>query len=117
MAVVITESSPRRTPDRILHVADAFEAMTAARPYRMTPLTPEQALTELRKFAGIQFDPLVVDAFVRTAWVDGIIETGSKPPELRAIPTIGQVAERMTDRMTKPTTVSKPRGRTKPKQA
>ena len=25
---------------RILHVADAFEAMTAARPYRMTPLTP-----------------------------------------------------------------------------
>ena len=29
---------------RILHVADAFEAMTAARPYRMTPLTPEQAI-------------------------------------------------------------------------
>ena len=37
---------------RILHVADAFEAMTAARPYRMTPLTTEQALGELRKFAG-----------------------------------------------------------------
>ena len=51
---------------RILHVADAFEAMTAARPYRMTPLTPEQALGELRKFAGVQFDPVVVDAFVRT---------------------------------------------------
>ena len=51
---------------RILHVADAFEAMTAARPYRMTPLTAEQALAELRKFAGIQFDPVVVDAFVRT---------------------------------------------------
>ena len=28
---------------RILHVADAFEAMTAQRPYRMTPLTVEQA--------------------------------------------------------------------------
>ena len=51
---------------RILHVADAFEAMTAQRPYRMTPLTAEQALGELRKFAGIQFDPKVVDAFVRT---------------------------------------------------
>ena len=51
---------------RILHVADAFEAMTAARPYRMTPLTAEQALGELRKFAGIQFDPVVVDAFVKT---------------------------------------------------
>ncbi len=44
---------------RILHVADAFEAMTAARPYRMTPLTKEQALAELRKFAGVQFDPIV----------------------------------------------------------
>ena len=51
---------------RILHVADAFEAMTAARPYRMTPLTNEQALAELRKFAGVQFDPVVVDAFVKT---------------------------------------------------
>ena len=29
---------------RVLHVADAFEAMTAKRPYRMTPLTDEQAL-------------------------------------------------------------------------
>ena len=42
----------------------AFEAMTAKRPYRMTPLTNEQALAELRKFAGIQFDPVMVDAFV-----------------------------------------------------
>ena len=57
---------------RILHVADAFEAMTAARPYRMTPLTAEQALGELRKFAGVQFDPEVVDAFVRTTWVDDV---------------------------------------------
>ena len=101
---------------RILHVADAFEAMTAARPYRMTPLTPEQALTELRKFAGVQFDPMVVDAFVRTSWVEGIDEATTKPPELRAIPTIAQVAERMTDRMTKPTTVGKPRHRPRPKQ-
>jgi HD-GYP domain-containing protein (c-di-GMP phosphodiesterase class II) len=41
---------------RILHCADAFEGDDAARPYRMTPLTNEQALAELRKFAGIQFD-------------------------------------------------------------
>ena len=34
---------------RILHVADSFEAMTAARPYRMTPLTEEQAIDELRQ--------------------------------------------------------------------
>ena len=50
---------------RILHVADSFEAMTAARPYRMTPLTEEQALDELHKFSGIQFDPEVVAAFDR----------------------------------------------------
>ena len=63
---------------RVLHVADAFEAMTAARPYRMTPLTTEQALGELRKFAGIQFDPVVVDAFVRTPWVDGVPDPGRR---------------------------------------
>jgi len=50
---------------RILHVADSFEAMTAARPYRMTPLSEAQALDELHKFSGIQFDPEVVAAFDR----------------------------------------------------
>ncbi len=79
---------------RILHVADAFEAMTAARPYRMTPLTPEQALAELRKFAGIQFDPIVVDAFVRTSWVEGVADPGQRPAP-RPIPLIAQAAERM----------------------
>ncbi len=50
---------------RIMHVADSFEAMTAARPYRLTPLTQKQALEELHKFSGIQFDPEVVAAFDR----------------------------------------------------
>jgi putative nucleotidyltransferase with HDIG domain len=80
---------------RILHVADAFEAMTAARPYRMTPLTQEQALAELRKFAGVQFDPVIVDAFVRTHWVDGVPDAG-RPAVPRPIPLIQQAAERMT---------------------
>jgi putative nucleotidyltransferase with HDIG domain len=80
---------------RILHVADAFEAMTAQRPYRMTPLTAEQALTELRKFAGIQFDPQVVDAFVRTPWVDGVQDPGRRI-EVRPIPLIAQAANRMS---------------------
>jgi putative nucleotidyltransferase with HDIG domain len=80
---------------RILHVADAFEAMTAQRPYRMTPLTAEQALGELRKFAGIQFDPVVVDAFVRTSWVEGVSDPG-RMAEPRAIPLIAQAANRMT---------------------
>jgi HD-GYP domain-containing protein (c-di-GMP phosphodiesterase class II) len=80
---------------RILHVADAFEAMTAQRPYRMTPLTSEQALAELRKFAGIQFDPAVVDAFVRTSWVHGVSDPGRRE-EPRQIPLIGQAANQLT---------------------
>jgi HD-GYP domain-containing protein (c-di-GMP phosphodiesterase class II) len=75
---------------RILHVADAFEAMTAARPYRMTPLSPAQALAELRKFGGIQFDPAVVEAFVKTPWVAGISDPGR--PGVREVPLIGQAA-------------------------
>jgi putative nucleotidyltransferase with HDIG domain len=86
---------------RILHVADAFEAMTAQRPYRMTPLTPEQALGELRKFAGIQFDPAVVDAFVRTPWVDGVSDPGRRA-EPRQIPLIAQAADRLTQATARP---------------
>jgi HD-GYP domain-containing protein (c-di-GMP phosphodiesterase class II) len=80
---------------RILHVADAFEAMTAARPYRMTPLTPEQALAELRKFAGVQFDPAVVDAFVKTPWASDIRDA-ARGAEPRPIPLLAQAAARMT---------------------
>jgi putative nucleotidyltransferase with HDIG domain len=76
---------------RVLHVADAFEAMTASRPYRMVPLTAEQAVSELRKFAGVQFDPVVVDAFVRTHWAEGVPDPGRRT-ELRPIPLIGQAA-------------------------
>jgi putative nucleotidyltransferase with HDIG domain len=80
---------------RVLHVADAFEAMTAQRPYRMTPLTPEQALGELRKFAGIQFDPKVVDAFVRTTWVEGVSDPG-RTVQPRPIPLISTHANRVS---------------------
>jgi putative nucleotidyltransferase with HDIG domain len=49
---------------RILTVADAYEAMTSSRPYRKTPLTHEQAVEQLEKFAGIQFDPEIVPVLV-----------------------------------------------------
>lgn len=49
---------------RILLVADAFEAMTADRPYRSAQ-TAEVALAELYANAGTQFDPNVVEAFTR----------------------------------------------------
>jgi two-component system, cell cycle response regulator len=47
---------------RIVAVADAFAAMTAGRPYRPAR-TVEDALAELRREAGAQFDPAVVEAW------------------------------------------------------
>ena len=80
---------------RILHVADAFEAMTAARPYRLTPLTGEQAMAELRKFAGIQFDPEIVDAFTKTHWAAGIHDAGRETEPRPPVPLIAQAGGRM----------------------
>lgn len=49
---------------RILSVADAYEAMTSDRPYRPT-IGHAAAMAELRRHAATQFDPAIVDAFVR----------------------------------------------------
>jgi putative nucleotidyltransferase with HDIG domain len=48
---------------RIVHVADAYDAMTSARPYR-TALGHDTAMRELKRYAGIQFDAEVVRALV-----------------------------------------------------
>jgi diguanylate cyclase (GGDEF)-like protein len=48
---------------RILAVADAYEAMTAVRPYR-APLAAREARAELLRCTGSQFDPRVVAAFL-----------------------------------------------------
>jgi diguanylate cyclase (GGDEF)-like protein len=47
---------------RIIFVADAFDAMTSERVYRK-PLSERDAVSELERCAGTQFDPAVVDAF------------------------------------------------------
>jgi putative nucleotidyltransferase with HDIG domain len=49
---------------RILTIADAYEAMTSSRPYRKTPLTHEQAVDQLERFSGIQFDPDIVPVLI-----------------------------------------------------
>jgi two-component system cell cycle response regulator len=49
---------------RIVSVCDSFQAMTTDRPYRPA-VTREEALGELRRCAGRQFDPMVVEAFTR----------------------------------------------------
>lgn len=48
---------------RILAIADAFEAMTADRPYRGR-MSVEAAVQELRNNAGTQFDPELVEVFI-----------------------------------------------------
>ena len=47
---------------RILAVVDAFDAMISDRPYRRGRSYTE-ALREIEKFSGTQFDPMIVDAF------------------------------------------------------
>ena len=44
---------------RIIAVAEAYEAMTSNRPYR-DKKTPEEAITELQRYSGSQFDPAIV---------------------------------------------------------
>jgi HD-GYP domain-containing protein (c-di-GMP phosphodiesterase class II) len=54
---------------RILAVADCFDAMTSNRPYR-TARPPEEAIEEVDRCAGTQFDPDVAVVFLE-AWQSG----------------------------------------------
>jgi HD superfamily phosphohydrolase YqeK len=65
---------------RVLAVADAFDSMTSTRSYRgARPV--HQAIEELRKWAGTQFDPAFVDAFVAA-----IKRDGWQQPDVPALP-------------------------------
>jgi len=67
---------------RILAVVDAYEAMTSDRPYRKA-LTDEQAIGELKKHSGTQFDPAIVKHFVE------ILGKSHNKPRLKKPPTVG----------------------------
>jgi len=60
---------------RVIAVADAFDAMTSNRSYRGARSVAD-AITDLRKWAGSQFDPALVDAFVAA-----LAREGWSPPE------------------------------------
>jgi response regulator RpfG family c-di-GMP phosphodiesterase/signal transduction histidine kinase len=76
---------------RIIAVADAYHAMTSDRPYRKA-LSAEQAVEELLRHRGSQFDPLIVDGFVRGLVTKGIIVSPDRAhlqPHLRAAADFG----------------------------
>lgn len=50
---------------RIMTVADSYDAMVSARPYRKVGLSQGEAIEEIKKNIGVQFDPKVVDAFLK----------------------------------------------------
>ena len=75
---------------RIIAVCDAFTAMTSPRPYA-TPLTISQAIAELRRGAGTQFDPAVVDV------LSELVVQSSRPskPTSAAAGNIGPARDRV----------------------
>ena len=70
------EAIPRGS--RIVFACDTFDAMVNGRPYS-TARTPEQALAELRRCSGTQFDAEVVDALVAA-----VVERGDASPAIGA---------------------------------
>lgn len=68
---------------RCLTVADAFDAMTSARPYRPT-LTVNSALEEIENNAGTQFDPLIATIFVNLVR-EGVIKVEQKKEPIKNV--------------------------------
>ncbi|HEY5160455.1 MAG TPA: HD domain-containing phosphohydrolase [Gaiellaceae bacterium] len=72
-------------PSRIIAVCDAFDAMIGPRPYRLG-MNNNNAASELRRCAGAQFDPVVIEFFLSV--VDELAKDAAKQQEeLSATPT------------------------------
>lgn len=84
-------------PSRVIAVADTFDAMTTDRPYRPR-LSDEEAAKEIERGAGTQFDPDVVEAFLR-AYRQGRIRSAAlwalekEVGEQRGIMSVHRVSE------------------------
>ena len=83
---------------RIIAVADAFDSMTSDRAYRKAK-SKEEAVAELRKGAGTQFDPIMVSAFIRA-----LDKRVWEPPGRLPAPTAEEAAETMAKDHDDPTT-------------
>jgi HD-GYP domain-containing protein (c-di-GMP phosphodiesterase class II) len=49
---------------RIISIADAYDAMISERPYRK-PMSHEQAIAEISRCTGTQFDPSIAHIFIK----------------------------------------------------
>ncbi len=76
---------------RIVHVADAYDAMTSDRPYRRG-MTHEVAIRELEQHAGTQFDPVIVPIFAKLMAI-GEGRRLTTPDDEPAVPSIQNLAE------------------------
>jgi len=65
---------------RIVSIADAFDAMTSQRPYRVA-MSHAQAIRELKRGAGRQWDPRLVDAFLEAIHTNLPAVNGHRHPE------------------------------------
>jgi len=88
---------------RVIAVADAFDSMTSTRSYRGAR-SVEAAVAELRKCSGMQFDPMLVDAFIaalsRERWEPQ--EAGESPASALPAGFPAQVAAQDHDDPTAP---------------
>jgi diguanylate cyclase (GGDEF)-like protein len=66
---------------RVISIADAYAAMVEDRPWRTTK-TPHEALEELSRCAGTQFDPRLVEVFARDVYPE--LEAGDEAGPLEA---------------------------------
>jgi putative nucleotidyltransferase with HDIG domain len=71
---------------RTIHAAEAFDAMVAKRSYNVAK-TPTEALQELRRCAGTQFDPQVVDAMAAALEHTGYL-CQPAPADLQRLPEL-----------------------------
>jgi putative nucleotidyltransferase with HDIG domain len=76
---------------RIVHVVDAFDAMTTDRPYR-PGMSQREAVAIPRKYAGTQFDMAAVTAFTELVESGAAYRTLTPPPELE-MQSVANLAE------------------------
>jgi putative two-component system response regulator len=70
---------------RIVAVADVFDALTHARPYKKA-WSVREAVAEIERQSGRQFDPAIVAAFIELLREDGLLEGDSAEVARRHVP-------------------------------